>query len=380
MNWFYVQDGQQVGPVDTAELARLAAEGMLRDDTLVWRDGMDGWQAFSAVRSEVMPAVVPTLAPPPPVFASVAGNPLEPGRVRCAECGGEFAADDTIELNGVRICGACKPAHLQRLAQGGPVPAGSSAGVADEHGSVPEAEIVDRDYTFNAVERFTEAWNLMLKDPGPLLGGGVLVLIVLGFMGAVPYLGIIATIVMTGPMMGSLLRMYIRRVRGGTVQVGEAFEGIGRRFGQQVMASLFPMLLHMAATLLPVMLFGGIAGATGLFNGRFNQASLVTLGVPLGLLWIFLSLANVALDTVLIYALPLVVDKEYKFIPAIKLSYHVAKKHFWQTFWFRFLGILLYIPGCLALCVGMLVVGCLIPLALAIQYDRLFRDLAPAKS
>ena len=33
---------------------------------------------------------------PPPVFDPPAGNPPEPGKVRCAECGGDFAEDDTL--------------------------------------------------------------------------------------------------------------------------------------------------------------------------------------------------------------------------------------------------------------------------------------------
>ncbi len=44
MNWYYSQNGQQLGPVPEQELARLAATGAVNANSLVWHDGLPDWQ------------------------------------------------------------------------------------------------------------------------------------------------------------------------------------------------------------------------------------------------------------------------------------------------------------------------------------------------
>ena len=48
MNWFYSEGGAQKGPVDDAAFRALVANGTIRPDTLVWREGMADWQPLSA--------------------------------------------------------------------------------------------------------------------------------------------------------------------------------------------------------------------------------------------------------------------------------------------------------------------------------------------
>lgn len=50
MKWFYSDGGQQVGPIEEAELNRLVTLGAVRSDTLVWNDGLAGWQPLGVVR------------------------------------------------------------------------------------------------------------------------------------------------------------------------------------------------------------------------------------------------------------------------------------------------------------------------------------------
>jgi uncharacterized RDD family membrane protein YckC len=42
-DWYYLLAGQQIGPVSVQTLARLAREGVLHRETLVWRKGMNLW-------------------------------------------------------------------------------------------------------------------------------------------------------------------------------------------------------------------------------------------------------------------------------------------------------------------------------------------------
>jgi len=56
--WFHAAEGQQNGPFPEAQFRDLIARGILRSDTLVWTEGMAGWQKAGAV-----PGLVPGASP-----------------------------------------------------------------------------------------------------------------------------------------------------------------------------------------------------------------------------------------------------------------------------------------------------------------------------
>lgn len=59
--WYYATGEDHQGPVEAAEIERLIASGTITADTLVWREGLAGWEAASAH----FPATTPAAAPPP---------------------------------------------------------------------------------------------------------------------------------------------------------------------------------------------------------------------------------------------------------------------------------------------------------------------------
>jgi GYF domain 2 len=67
-NWFYAANGQQQGPFGDAQLRDLIANGTVRADTLVWTEGMAGWQKAAEVpglmASAGGPPVLPMGGPP----------------------------------------------------------------------------------------------------------------------------------------------------------------------------------------------------------------------------------------------------------------------------------------------------------------------------
>ena len=69
--WFYANGGQQLGPVDDAGLEELARQGVIRPDTLVWREGMPAWQPYQSLRAPAPMAY----APPPPYSPAVQPGP-----------------------------------------------------------------------------------------------------------------------------------------------------------------------------------------------------------------------------------------------------------------------------------------------------------------
>src|SRR3954471_12856514 len=68
-SWFYASNGQQQGPYPEAQLRDLIARGTVRADTLVWSEGMAGWQKAGEIPGLMSgggrpPAMPPAGAPP----------------------------------------------------------------------------------------------------------------------------------------------------------------------------------------------------------------------------------------------------------------------------------------------------------------------------
>ena len=122
MNWYYVDAGQQAGPVTDEQLDELVRAGKVRSDTLIWRDGMANWEPHAQAR----PGVATT---PPPVTAPPLGGPaplVTQGEVVCAECQQLFPRENTIQYGNTFVCATCKPRFVQRLREGAVLPGGET--------------------------------------------------------------------------------------------------------------------------------------------------------------------------------------------------------------------------------------------------------------
>ena len=106
MPWYYADAGRQVGPVEDTALDDLVRAGVVRDDTLVWRDGMANWQPHSIARG-------PRPAPPMPAVPIAADSGF------CSECGRPFPAAQLVAIGNASVCAQCKPIYLQRMREGG---------------------------------------------------------------------------------------------------------------------------------------------------------------------------------------------------------------------------------------------------------------------
>src|SRR3954452_8603742 len=79
-SWFYASNGQQQGPYPEAQLRDLVTRGMVGADTLVWTEGMSGWQRAGDIPGLVAggsaPPSVPPPGGPPATAGSYSGGPL----------------------------------------------------------------------------------------------------------------------------------------------------------------------------------------------------------------------------------------------------------------------------------------------------------------
>lgn len=54
--WYYARNGRSEGPVDLAGLQKLQQDGVVAGHTLLWCEGMAGWQPLQALQSTATPA------------------------------------------------------------------------------------------------------------------------------------------------------------------------------------------------------------------------------------------------------------------------------------------------------------------------------------
>ncbi|MBR0711290.1 GYF domain-containing protein [Bradyrhizobium liaoningense] len=85
-SWFYASEGKQQGPFPEGQFRDLIAQGVVRPDTLVWTEGMAGWQKAAEIPGLVgggAPPMVPGGGPPAMGAGGYAG----------AASGGSLAVD-----------------------------------------------------------------------------------------------------------------------------------------------------------------------------------------------------------------------------------------------------------------------------------------------
>ncbi len=127
MNWYYVENGQRLGPVGEAEFEEFVRQGRISADTLVWQQGMADWKSLREVRPQAA-VDAPPVIPVPPVetaapHAETVSQPAVGGQA-CTACGRNFSPDALIRYRDSLVCADCKPAFVQRLREGVGVPGG----------------------------------------------------------------------------------------------------------------------------------------------------------------------------------------------------------------------------------------------------------------
>lgn len=102
MQWYYAIGDQRNGPVDQAEFERLVQTGIIKSDTLVWRQGMANWQPYAGVVGGIASAA--------PAF--------DDGTEVCAVSGKRYPRRDMINYEGKWISAEHRDAFFQRMREG----------------------------------------------------------------------------------------------------------------------------------------------------------------------------------------------------------------------------------------------------------------------
>lgn len=106
MQWYYVENGQQAGPVEDDVLASMVREGRIDQQTLVWNTAMANWEPYGQVMGRAASGV------------RGAGVATQANTAVCVECGRVFPTEDMILYSGSHVCAECKPVFFQKIKEG----------------------------------------------------------------------------------------------------------------------------------------------------------------------------------------------------------------------------------------------------------------------
>jgi hypothetical protein len=360
MTWYYAADAQQVGPFTDEQFRDLVTKGTIQPTTLVWQAKLANWIPLSQVHPDVLPPTpaAPRADPPLPPFAT----PMP----RCANCGGQFSADNLVQIENALVCSNCKPIVLHRIKEGAN-PLGTAL-TADEL-----VHRVNSEYrTVEVGECFSRAWALFKANFGPVIGVSLLVLFCMAAGGAMPFIGSCISLIITGPLMGGLYLYYLKQFRGQPATIGDAFSGFPNGFAQLMLASVVSSILAYLP-LLPFIIYF-VARNAGRRGNNFNFGPIDAILLVVGLI------AMLYLVIAWLFALPLVIDKQMNFWTAMQVSRRVATRRLGSLIVLMLASIGVVILGVLACFVGLLVAIPLTFAAYAAAYEQLFGERQPVAS
>ena len=193
------------------------------------------------------------------------------------------------------------------------------------------ATYLQRHASIDISTALSRGWALVRDNMAVLVGATVLGWLVTVCLAFVPIVGWIVGFV----LLGGLDFMYIRRIRGEEVQIGDVFAGFNRAFVDLTMAGLVKWLL-------------------------------TTIGLALCIL------PGIYLAVGYVFALPLAVDKQMEFWTAMEVSRRVVHEQWWSTFGLVIVLALVALAGFLVCGVGAVITIPVASAALMFVYEDLF--------
>jgi uncharacterized membrane protein len=198
--------------------------------------------------------------------------------------------------------------------------------------------------------------------------------------GAIPLIGplfSIANMIIVGPLLGGVFYVFIRTIRRQPTGAGDIFAGFSRGFIQLFLGKFFSGLLAglcmIPFVIVLVVVIISIA-ATGHGLSQPEQMHRLLLGLlPIGLpVFLLCLIPSIYLQVRWTFTLPLIIDRQMDFWTAMKASWKMVGKHWWQVFGLVVVIGLLNIVGVLACCVGALFTAPIGYGALMCAYETIF--------
>jgi len=308
-------DQKEYGPVSAADLRRWVAEGRANAQTQVLPEGATEWKSLGSLPefADIMPSG-PAASGTPPVYGAQPGLP---------------------------------------------------------------ADIFSRDYDLDIGGCVGNAWNLLKGNFGIIFGGVAVFLLIQGGLsglGQIPFVGLVfslASVILAGPLTGGVYYFMLKGVRRQPMEIGDVFAGFRLAFGQLFLGYLVGAILAGLSALPGVAIMA--IPIIAMIRQNAAQAGLILVAV-LG--FIIAMVPAVYLSVSWIFSLPLIIDKQMGFWPAMSASWRMTGKHWWLVCGLLVVCGLIYFAGFLACCVGIFFALPIVLGAIMYAYESIF--CAPA--
>ncbi len=317
-------DGREYGPVSVAQILQWIAQNRAAAQTLIQPEGAADWVPLGSLPE--FAAALGTGAQPPPI-PTTAGAP------------------------------ATVPAASARSAE-------------------QARACAERPFRFSVFDTLSRGWELLAGRFWLLVGGTLVGAVANAIAGSLPFVGLLASILLTQVFYAGIFWFVLRVARGEPAEIGDVFAGFTRSFGQLVLLSL-TMFFVLAA--LALVAAGPLLWAlfrSGVFEGGtpdFSQMAAPLAALPVLIIpMLYLSIAWM-------FAPILVIDRGLGFWEALELSRRVVGRRWFRMFFLYLAFLPLLLAGLLCLFVGVFVAAALMYTSIVVAYETAFREeSAPA--
>jgi uncharacterized membrane protein len=247
----------------------------------------------------------------------------------------------------------------------------------------------ERDYELDLGGCISRGWGLVKGNMGVLFVGTLIYMLIEGAIGGlanIPFIGAlfsIANFVISGPLMGGVLYLFIRAIRREPAEIADIFSGFRRAFAQLFLGVLvqglliglcmIPFIIVLIVKFIPLMgHFQHLQPGTP--PDRETLAALESMMFASLPVLLVCAIPATYLAVCWKFTLPLIIDKQLDFWTAMGTSRKMVKKHWWHVFGLVILISLLNIAGICACCVGVLFTIPIGIAALMFAYETIFSE------
>ncbi len=304
MEWYYLVDGAQQGPISDDSFQSLVSVGTIQATTLVWNASMSDWVEHATLgaaapvvaaeadagESRLKLAVreeAPARQRDPEAATEAVGDEEDDSSAACSQCNRLFPAQELMDFEGHTVCVDCKPAFFGRLREAGHVRQVRGRGTG---GSLPLAEI-----TAQARVGLSGRWWYCV---GTIILVGMAEQMISGVGSLIPVIGMVAPLAVVGVFAVGRSRYFLQTVRQEEVSVNVAFSGFSE-FGRNTLLALWVTLLILLwgslffAPMIGLLMVSGFAtmSASGVFPTTIVPPGMATGWIVAGGFMMALGLA-----------------------------------------------------------------------------------------
>ena len=249
-------------------------------------------------------------------------------------------------------------------------------------------DFLERDYELDLGGCIARGWELVKNNAGLLIGGVLvygLIQMAFGMFGKVPIIGAIfsiANFVVSGALMGGLLYLFLRVLRGEPASLGDLFAGFQRSFGQLFLGvlvvglliglTMLPFVIVFCVRLIPLVKGVNLDAMSQQDSVNFLKSVLTSALLPSAWVLLICAIPATFLSVSWKFTLPLIIDKQLDFGAAMKASWKKVNQHWWQVFGLVLLIDLVNVAGLCLCCVGLIVSVPIGLAALMYAYETIF--------